>query len=66
MPTTDEQNLSDSDIDIDDGNKTKCFCPICGTDISLVEALQCDECGCMFCSLDCARKYPHCDAELHR
>ena len=42
MPTADGQNLSDSDIDINDGTRTKCFCPICGTDISIAEALQCD------------------------
>jgi len=64
MPQTDGQNLSDKDDD--NGNKTKCWCSVCGTEISLVEALQCDECGCLFCSADCARKYPHCHAELHR
>jgi hypothetical protein len=73
MPTADEQNLSDNegfdDDDFDDsvdGEATKCWCSICGTEIGLAEALRCDACGCMFCGADCARQYRYCDAPLHR
>jgi hypothetical protein len=66
MPTTDGKNLSDNDNESDKEDETKSWCSICGSEISPAEALQCDECGCTFCSADCARKYPHCEADFHR
>jgi hypothetical protein len=64
MPTAEGESLSDDDND--DQGETKCWCSICGTEIGLIDALRCERCGCMFCSVDCARQYPYCDAELHR
>src|SRR5271168_5191615 len=65
MPTKDAHSLPDEEED-DDDNTTKCVCTICEHALSVSKALECDECGCFFCSPACAQKNSGCNGKIHR
>jgi hypothetical protein len=62
----DVTNDANSLPDEEDDDTTKCVCTICGHAVSVSRTLECEQCGCYFCSTSCARKYLQCYGEIHR